>query len=1182
MAADWYEIDCSISGLHTATVDETADPLIVLDPASDFVLGDVCEVTVFAAKVTDDDTVDPPDTMAANYTFTFSVLKAPKINEYSQSTAGTDVEYVEIYGDPSTDYSAYKVLEIEGDWSTSNTYEGQIEEIIDIGTTDVNGLYLASLPANALENSSTSTLLLVKSFSGVLNQDLDTDDNGALDVTPWDSIVDSVAYHDGGTSDLTYGIPVLGVAYDDLLYTPGGASRIPDGFDSESATDWVRNDFDLAGIPGNPGTIGPGEAYNTPGAPNQVYVETAPTVVSTVPVDLANDVYPNASIAITFNEPVTVTGSWFSISCSSSGVHTAVVTDTDPTFTLDPDTDFSVPDTCTVTVFAANVNDDDTDDASHDYMVSDYVFSFSTVEIPEVCGDPFTPIYDIQGSGATTPLPTNVELSTEGVVVGDFQTNAYVSGTKNGFYIQAITGDGNPATSDGVFVYSYLVDVQAGDHVRVTGKPAEYTTGSSSLTQITSVTNILTCSTGNTITPTTLSLPVAADFDYEDYEGMLVTYEQALVISEYFEFDRYGSIVLTSKRNLTPTAQFEPGSPEYFAAVQANLLDRITLDDARTSQNPDPAIHPNGLTFDLTNLFRGGSILTDVTGILDYYSSLYRIQLTQGATYTDTNPRTLAPDVEPGELTIASFNVLNYFLDIDTGASSWICGPSGDMECRGADSAEELTRQRAKILAAMEGIEADIFGLMEIQNDTGASTADLVSGLNDFFGSDTYDYLDTGFIGTDAIKQAIIYKPAAVTPVGDYEILDSSVDPRFLDDLNRPVLAQVFEDNITGETFVLAVNHLKSKSPNSPCTGDPDLGDGQGNCPMTRKSAAEALVDWLADATVFPGVTASLIIGDLNSYDKEDPIDMIKLGADDLVDTADDYTDLIAFFQGEAAYGYVFDGQVGYLDHALANQSLADNIVDVNFWHINADEADLIDYNMDFKLPAQDAIYAPDAYRSSDHDPVVITLTLNHAPVATSDAYQTDEDIAIQAVAPGVLANDTDVNPNDTLTVDLVTNVASGTLVLNADGSFLYTPALNFFGEVSFTYRVFDGKVYSNTVTVTITVLPVNDSPVAEDDLYETDQDVALVVAAPGVLDNDSDPDPSDMFTVVLMTPTQHGAVVLQADGSFTYTPAPGFVGTDTFVYALISMARGGYADTATVTITVHPVYRYYLPLIVK
>lgn len=202
--------------------------------------------------------------------------------------------------------------------------------------------------------------------------------------------------------------------------------------------------------------------------------------------------------------------------------------------------------------------------------------------------------------------------------------------------------------------------------------------------------------------------------------------------------------------------------------------------------------------------------------------------------------------------------------------------------------------------------------------------------------------------------------------------------------------------------------------------------------------------------------------------------------------------------------------------------------------------------------------------------------------MATSDAYQTDEDIAIQAVAPGVLANDTDINPNDTLTSELVTDVTSGTLVLNADGSFLYTPALNFFGEVSFTYRVFDGRKYSDPVTVTITILPVNDSPVAVDDLYETDQDVALVVPVPGVLDNDSDPDPSDMFTVLLMTPTQHGTVVLQADGSFTYTPAPGFSGTDTFTYALISLVRGGYADTATVTITVHPVYRYYLPLIVK
>ena len=130
----------------------------------------------------------------------------------------------------------------------------------------------------------------------------------------------------------------------------------------------------------------------------------------------------------------------------------------------------------------------------------------------------------------------------------------------------------------------------------------------------------------------------------------------------------------------------------------------------------------------------------------------------------------------------------------------------------------------------------------------------------------------------------------------------------------------------------------------------------------------------------------------------------------------------------------------------------------------------------------------------------------------------------------------------------MVTDVASGTLVLNADGSFTYTPALNFFGEVTFTYRAFDGHKYSDPVTVTITVAPVNDSPVAEDDLYETGENVQLVVPTPGVLDNDSDPDPGDMFTVVLMTPTQHGTVELQANGSFVYTPAPGFSGTDTAI----------------------------------
>ncbi len=183
-------------------------------------------------------------------------------------------------------------------------------------------------------------------------------------------------------------------------------------------------------------------------------------------------------------------------------------------------------------------------------------------------------------------------------------------------------------------------------------------------------------------------------------------------------------------------------------------------------------------------------------------------------------------------------------------------------------------------------------------------------------------------------------------------------------------------DTTTGGVFTVAVNHLKSKGSACDDVGDPDLGDGAGNCNVTRTLAAAALVDWLSGDPTGSGDEDFLIIGDLNSYDKEDPIDAIVVGSDDTLGTGDDYTDLIYHYVGEDAYSYVFDGQIGYLDHALANAALMDEISDVTVWHINADEADLIDYDMSFKQDAQDAIYAPDAYRSSDHDPVIIGLNV--------------------------------------------------------------------------------------------------------------------------------------------------------------------------------------------------------------
>ena len=133
------------------------------------------------------------------------------------------------------------------------------------------------------------------------------------------------------------------------------------------------------------------------------------------------------------------------------------------------------------------------------------------------------------------------------------------------------------------------------------------------------------------------------------------------------------------------------------------------------------------------------------------------------------------------------------------------------------------------------------------------------------------------------------------------------------------MLAQTFEENATGSRFTVAVNHLKSKGSACDDVGDPDAGDGQGNCNGTRTLAAQALVDWLATDPTGSGDPDFLIIGDLNSYAMEDPISAIKAGPDDAAGTSDDYTNLVKQFLGTYAYSYVFDGQDGYLDHALSS-----------------------------------------------------------------------------------------------------------------------------------------------------------------------------------------------------------------------------------------------------------------------
>jgi predicted extracellular nuclease len=774
----------------------------------------------------------------------------PVINEFSASTAGTDVEYVELLAAPGADLSGLRVLEVEGDAPVF----GVVDEVISFGAPDADGRALASLPANALENGTVSLLLVSGTAFPALGADLDADDDGAVDAAAGLTVVDSIAVNDGGAGDRTYGPVTLGVSYDGQAFAPGGASRIADGADTDGTGDWVRNDFDLAGIPGQTGTLVPGEALNTPGAVN-----------------------------------ATETGGG------------------------DPDPG-----------------------EAH-------------------CEASAQTIGSVQGAGDASPV-VGATVEIEGVVVGDFQSEDGF----DGYYVQD-AGDGDPATSDGVFVYAPGgAEVAEGDAVHVVGTVSEYF----GLTEVTA-SAVAVCETA--VEPpaaTVLELPLDPAVR-ERVEGMLVTLPQTLTIGETFEFARYGQVSLSTTRLDQPTAVAEPGSPEAVAVAEANSRDAIVLDDGRGAENPDPAIHPDGEPFTLEHTFRSGDRVTGATGVLDYRFDTWAVQPTRGAQFEVANPRPAVPEVG-GDLKVASFNVLNYFTSLDG---------------RGADSPEEFERQEAKIVSAISQIDADVVGLIEIENN-GTAVQTLADAINEVVGADTYAAIETGVLGTDEITTALIYKPASVTPAGAFESLDTADDPRFLDDYNRPALAQTFAATATGETVTVVVNHLKSKGSGCEAVGDPTDPDGQGNCNGVRTEAAAALADWLAGDPTGQGAGRELILGDLNSYDYEDPIEVL---------TGAGLTDLVKQFQGEHAYSYVFDGQLGYLDYALAGTALVEDVTGAAVWHINADEPSLIDYDMSFKQPAQDALFAPDAFRSSDHDPVIVGIALT-LPDTTAPELRLDAD----------------------------------------------------------------------------------------------------------------------------------------------------------------------------------------------
>ena len=705
--------------------------------------------------------------------------------------------------------------------------------------------------------------------------------------------------------------------------------------------------------------------------------DPGPFVVSVTPADGAADVALNAAASVTFSEAVNVTGDWYSLVCGATGPMDATVSGGPTTFTIQPTTNYAEGDTCTFTVNAAGVADQDADDPP-DALASGRSVTFTTT-VADQCNRVITPIPTIQGSGSSAAVTGNV--STRGIVVGDYEGP---SPTLRGFYLQAATGDGDPATSDGIFVFNNNADsVSLGDLVTVSGSASDF----QDQTQV-SATQVTVCGTGSVAT-TDVTLPVPSATYLERFEGMLVRMPQTLYVTEHFQLGRFGQVVMSSgDRLVQPTSVVAPGAPAT-AMQAANNLNRLIVDDALQNQNPDPILFGRGgdpLT--ASNTLRGGDTATGMVGVLSYTwagnsasGNAYRLRpvgaLGGGVpSFVAANPRPSGSPAVGGSLKVVGMNLLNFFNSFGTtGCSFGVGGPVA--ECRGADDAGEFARQWPKTVKAIIGTGGDVIGIGEIENDGYGPTSAiqfLVDRLNEATAPGTYAFIDadagTGqmnALGTDAIKVGLLYKPAKVTPIGQTAALNSVAFVNGGDGAprNRPAIAQAFIDLNTGGRVVVSANHLKSKG--SACDA-PDTGDGQGNCAGVRTNAANLLAEWLNGDPTGTGTENVLIVGDLNSYAKEDPIAALE---------AKSFTNLIAARIGSDAYSYVFDGQWGYLDYALGNPAILSRVTGVAEWHVNSDEPSVLDYNDDFKSPGQlVSLYAADEFRVSDHDPVVVGLNL--------------------------------------------------------------------------------------------------------------------------------------------------------------------------------------------------------------
>lgn len=460
--------------------------------------------------------------------------------------------------------------------------------------------------------------------------------------------------------------------------------------------------------------------------------------------------------------------------------------------------------------------------------------------------------------------------------------------------------------------------------------------------------------------------------DWSALVGKDITIDGDLVIVDTYDLIRRGQVKVARNRLFIPTSSIDPNDSDadensfeggsnvaqVTAAQKANDLATVILDDGSAKQNVfPPTLFPElGKTY---SSVRTGSVINGFSGRLVRAGSVLLLTSNEPADWKPA-ARPEPPTVGDANVTVASFNVLNYFTTLDDGSNN----------ARGADSLSELERQEEKIVSAIMSLDADVLGLMELENNVDAENR-LVAALNEraettaFQACGIPDGFDDSPGGGDSIRVGIIYRSDRVKTVGGVGVIRDNA----FSSARAPVV-QTFEPTGGGDSFTVIVNHFKSKGGSDRAdVANKNKGDGQGAFNAARRSQALAICGYVNGLQEkVPGAKV-LVIGDLNAYQQEDPIDALR--ANGMVDLHERFHNSQSGESDHANYSYVYYGQSGSLDHALATKALADSVTGVATWHINSDEPRFLDYNEEFNPKL---LFEPDPYRSSDHDPVLIGI----------------------------------------------------------------------------------------------------------------------------------------------------------------------------------------------------------------